>query len=90
MPRWGTTGRGKWGDIGSWFDRLTTSGWDPVRPEALEGRTGYFLGSEAKQSHLTLTRLLRACGPRNDNRKTLGKPSLPLIGVLLENDKMGK
>ena len=36
--------------LGSWFDRLTTSGWDPVRPEVLEGRTGYFQSSEAKQS----------------------------------------
>jgi len=36
--------------LGSWFDRLTTSGWDAVRPEALEGRTGYLQSSEAKQS----------------------------------------
>ena len=37
----------KMDSLGSWFDRLTTSGWDPVRPEAVEGRTGYFQGSEA-------------------------------------------
>ena len=28
--------------LGSWFDKLTTSGLGPVWPEALEGRTGYF------------------------------------------------
>ena len=58
---------------------LTTSGWGPVRLEALEGRTGYIQSipsaalriNSAKQSLLALMRLLRACGPRNDNRKAL-------------------
>ncbi len=34
--------------LGSWFESLTTSGWDPVRPEALEGRTGYLQSSNAE------------------------------------------
>ena len=45
MPRWGATDRCKGVPLGSWFDRLTTSGWDPVRPELVEGRTGYFQSS---------------------------------------------
>ena len=40
--------RMKMRSIGSWFDRLTTSGRDPVRPEALEGRTGYSQSSYAE------------------------------------------
>ena len=35
--------------LGSWFDGLTTSGRDTVRPEALEGRTGYLRSSEGKR-----------------------------------------
>ena len=31
--------------LGSWFESLTTSGQEPVRPEALEGRTGYLQSS---------------------------------------------
>ncbi len=48
MPRRGATDRLKWVALGSWFDKLTTSGRDPVRPEALEGRTGYFQSSRAE------------------------------------------
>ncbi len=52
---------------------------DPVRPEALEGRTGYLQSSpsaglrinSAKQSLFNDMRLLRARGPRNDNRIAL-------------------
>ena len=46
------------------------------------------IASEAKQSLLTLMRLLRACGPRNDNRKALGLWS-PANGEPKIRDKMG-
>ncbi len=45
--------RMKMASLGSWFDRLTTSGWDPVRLEPVEGRTAYFQSSEAKQASST-------------------------------------
>ncbi len=35
----------KMDSLGSWFDGLATSGRDPVRPEALEGRTVYLQSS---------------------------------------------
>ena len=68
-----------WVPLGSWFDWLTTSDSDPVRPEALEGRTGQWEGfsksvcdmslrgaSATKQS--PIPRLLRGVYPERSRR----------------------
>ncbi|MCH9008193.1 hypothetical protein IIA29_09340 [candidate division KSB1 bacterium] len=45
----------KMDSLGSWFDGLTTSGRDPVRPEALEGRTGYLKSRNPSAEGLLVT-----------------------------------